>query len=101
MSAESMEPVSASSDSMNRRKFIHLLSAMGVFVAGGGAMSLAPSASGAMPTLCYMDSYRGGGVGHTPLGCRRDILETMRLRPDWKLSLDEISKFGLRTLRCA
>jgi alpha-mannosidase len=61
--------MSASSNNINRREF-------------------ASTAADAMPTLYYMDGYHGGAVGHMPLGCWRDILETMRLRPDWKLSLD-------------
>lgn len=73
---------------MNRRKFIRSLGAAGVLVAGRRAALLASSAADAAPTLYYMDGYHGGAVGHMPLGCWRDIVEAMRARPDWKLSLD-------------
>lgn len=38
--------------------------------------------------LYYIDGYHGGIRGHMPLGCWRDILETLKSNPDWKLCLD-------------
>ena len=38
--------------------------------------------------LYYMDGYHGGIRGHMPLGCWRDILEMLRMCPEWKLSVD-------------
>ena len=38
--------------------------------------------------LYYVDGYHGGVKGHMPLGAWRDILQTLRRRPDWKLALD-------------
>ena len=38
--------------------------------------------------LYYVDGYHGGVRGHMPLGCWRDILETLKTNPDWKLCID-------------
>lgn len=38
--------------------------------------------------LYYVDGYHGGVRGHMPLGCWRDILETLKNNPDWKLCID-------------
>jgi alpha-mannosidase len=38
--------------------------------------------------LYYVDGYHGGVKGHMPLGAWRDILQTLRRTPDWKLALD-------------
>lgn len=38
--------------------------------------------------LYYIDGYHGGIRGHMPLGCWRDILETLKSNPAWKLCLD-------------
>jgi alpha-mannosidase len=73
---------------MNRRELMRSLGAAGVLLAAGDKALFASNTADATPTLYYMDGYHGGAVGHMPLGCWRDIVETMRLRPDWKLSLD-------------
>jgi alpha-mannosidase len=43
---------------------------------------------GQTPTLYYVDGYHGGVRGHMPAGCWRDILNSLRRLPDWKLCLD-------------
>jgi alpha-mannosidase len=73
---------------MNRRELMRSLAATSVLVAAGPTALFASSVADAEPTLYYMDGYHGGAVGHMPLGCWRDIVEAMRVWPDWKLSLD-------------
>ena len=46
------------------------------------------AAGGSTPTLYYVDGYHGGVRGHMPAGSWRDILNTLRDLPDWKLCLD-------------
>ena len=41
-----------------------------------------------MNKIFYMDGYHGGIYGHMPLGSIRDILDTMKEIPDWKIHLD-------------
>jgi alpha-mannosidase len=41
-----------------------------------------------MSALYFMDGYHGGIRGHMPLGAWRDILDQMKLRPQWRLSID-------------
>ncbi len=45
-------------------------------------------ADSATPTLYFADGYHGGAKGHMPAGAWRDILNTMRRIPAWKLGLD-------------
>jgi len=40
------------------------------------------------PTLYFADGYHGGIKGHMALGSWRDILETLRRVPDWKICID-------------
>jgi alpha-mannosidase len=68
---------------MNRRKF---LNTMGVAAVASSARGQG-SESG-VPTLYYVDGYHGGSRGHMPAGAWRDILNVMRARPEWKISLD-------------
>jgi alpha-mannosidase len=68
---------------MNRREFGKLLSA------GAMAAGAANAQSGAAtPTFYFADGYHGGAKGHMPPGVWRDILNTMREMPHWKLNLD-------------
>ena len=71
---------------MNRREFGRAAGAAGVLAALGRTAMFASTGTGG--PLYYIDGYHGGAVGHMPQGCWRDIVETMRARPDWKLSLD-------------
>lgn len=41
-----------------------------------------------MNKVFYMDGYHGGIYGHMPFGSIRDILDTMKEIPDWKIHLD-------------
>ena len=41
-----------------------------------------------MDKVYYMDGYHGGTYGHMPLGSIRDILDTLKENPDWKIHLD-------------
>ena len=41
-----------------------------------------------MTQVYYMDGYHGGIRGHMPLGSWRDILDQMKLHPEWRLSID-------------
>jgi len=67
---------------MKRRQFTGLL--------GLGALAgrVAVAQSNGAPTLYYVDGYHGGVRGHMPAGSWRDILNTLRAVPQWKLCLD-------------
>jgi alpha-mannosidase len=70
---------------VDRREFVKRL--------GGAVLGSRPAFAqlkdqGATPTLYYADGYHGGVRGHMPAGCWRDILNSLRRLPDWKLSLD-------------
>src|SRR5262245_38552048 len=69
---------------MQRRKF---LQAMGV-VSTVGLERLAYAQNASIPRLYYVDGYHGGVKGHMPPGSWRDILNTLRDLPKWKLCLD-------------
>jgi alpha-mannosidase len=72
---------------MNRRAFVSLLSAAGASTAVKtiGAQSNGDEST---PTIYFADGYHGGVKGHMPAGAWRDILNTMRDIPRWKLCLD-------------
>jgi len=54
-----------------------------------GAASVVRAADdGAVPTVYFVDGYHGGAIGHMPAGSWRDILNTLRDLPQWKVSLD-------------
>ena len=42
----------------------------------------------ATPTVYFADGYHGGAKGHMPAGAWRDILNTLRDIPQWKLCFD-------------
>jgi alpha-mannosidase len=42
----------------------------------------------AAPTVYFADGYHGGAKGHMPVGAWRDILNTLRDIPQWKLCFD-------------
>jgi alpha-mannosidase len=73
---------------INRREFVRAAGAAAVLAARARGIAFAAGEDEATPTLFYIDGYHGGAVGHMPLGCWRDIVEEMQVRPDWKLSLD-------------
>lgn len=73
---------------ITRRGFVRLIAFAGATAARPYALRAANSTEETTPTLYYVDGYHGGAVGHMPIGCWRDIVEAMRTRPDWKLSLD-------------
>lgn len=41
-----------------------------------------------MNKVYYMDGYHGGIRGHMPLGSWRDILDQMKLHPEWRFAID-------------
>ena len=51
-------------------------------------MGAEPAAEEAVPTLYFADGYHGGAKGHMPAGAWRDILNTLRDLPQWKLCFD-------------
>ncbi len=53
-----------------------------------GRIGAQQSAGESTPTLYFADGYHGGVKGHMPAGAWRDILNTMRAIPQWKLCLD-------------
>jgi len=60
-----------------------------------GAATIAASAflaeaqeESSVPTVYFVDGYHGGAIGHMPAGSWRDILNTLRDLPQWKVSLD-------------
>lgn len=69
---------------MNRRDFSKGLAAA---LAASQAAAQTPG-GGTTPTLYYVDGYHGGSRGHMPAGSWRDILNTMRATPEWKISFD-------------
>ena len=69
---------------MNRRQFG---SRIGAALAGWRAAAQS-TGDAAAPVCYYVDGYHGGSRGHMPAGSWRDILNAMRTRPDWKVSLD-------------
>ncbi len=72
---------------MNRRQFSKMLSVAG----GASSFQMAkaePAREGSTPTFYFADGYHGGVKGHMPAGAWRDILNTMRAVPHWKLCLD-------------
>src|SRR5580658_6468208 len=77
---------------MNRRAFVTMLSAAGastaVRIAGAQAAGAQAAGDQSTPTLYFADGYHGGVKGHMPAGAWRDILNTMRDVPRWKLCLD-------------
>jgi len=72
---------------MNRREFGQWLTGGGLLAASREAAS-AVEADSATPTFYFADGYHGGAKGHMPPGAWRDILNTMRQIPAWKLGLD-------------
>ena len=72
---------------MNRRAFVAVLSAAGASTAVGIADAQS-NGDPSTPTLYFADGYHGGVKGHMPAGAWRDILNTMRDIPNWKLCLD-------------
>ncbi len=72
---------------MNRREFGRWLSGGGLLLLSGSAASPL-EADSATPTVYFVDGYHGGAKGHMPAGAWRDILNTMRRIPAWKLGLD-------------
>jgi alpha-mannosidase len=71
---------------MNRREFAHFLASGGIAIATGDIAILKGDSS--TPTFYFVDGYHGGAKGHMPSGAWRDILNTMRAIPSWKLGLD-------------
>ncbi|MBM3187341.1 MAG: glycoside hydrolase [Chloroflexi bacterium] len=49
-------------------------------------------------TVYYVDGYHGGVAGHMPLGAVRDVLQELRYKPWWKVSL-EVEPFSWEYLR--
>ena len=41
-----------------------------------------------MDKVYYMDGYHGGVYGHMPLGSVRDVLDTLKEHPDWKVNFE-------------
>jgi alpha-mannosidase len=72
---------------MNRRQFSKMLGVAGSTSAFQVARA-EPARDGSTPTLYFADGYHGGVKGHMPAGSWRDILNTMRAVPHWKLCLD-------------
>ena len=72
---------------MNRRAFVRILSAAGASTAVR-KIGAQPDCDQSTPTLYFADGYHGGVKGHMPAGAWRDILNTMRDIPNWKLCLD-------------
>jgi alpha-mannosidase len=70
---------------MTRREFARFLSS-GIAIATADVAIL--EADSSTPTLYFVDGYHGGAKGHMPAGAWRDILNTMRAIPSWKLGLD-------------
>jgi alpha-mannosidase len=71
---------------MKRRRFTKLL---GLGALAGTRIAQAQNTGGVTtPTLYYVDGYHGGVRGHMPAGSWRDILNTLRAVPQWKLCLD-------------
>ncbi len=68
---------------MDRRQFAKTLG-----IAALASQAGAQTGDGGVPTLYYVDGYHGGSRGHMPAGAWRDIVNTMRATPAWKLSLD-------------
>ena len=57
----------------------------------GGSIAVSTQLAAAetsVPTVYFVDGYHGGAIGHMPPGSWRDILNTLRDLPQWKVSLD-------------
>ena len=52
------------------------------------AAKLTAAEDGKVPTVYFVDGYHGGAIGHMPAGSWRDVLNTLRDLPQWKVSLD-------------
>ena len=72
---------------MNRRTFSRIL-CLGTATFGIRFPDHSLSDGDEIPSLYYIDGYHGGIKGHMPVGAWRDILNSMRVYPDWKLSLE-------------
>jgi alpha-mannosidase len=72
---------------VDRREFVKRLG-LGTAILHSRSAFAQVQDQGPTPTLYYVDGYHGGVRGHMPAGCWRDILNSLRVLPDWKLSLD-------------